>query len=80
MVLNNIGCCRFSVGNHKQALMTFSQARELQQKSAQDELDLMHVAITLSNLGYLMIQMRSYEEAREMFEEALLVSLYIYYV
>mmetsp|Transcript_959 Transcript_959/g.1571 ORF Transcript_959/g.1571 Transcript_959/m.1571 type:complete len:331 (-) Transcript_959:127-1119(-) len=73
MVLNNIGCCRFVQGNHKQALMTFSEARDVQQKSAQGDLDLLHVAITVNNLGYLMIQMRRYEEAQELFEEALLI-------
>lgn len=73
MVLNNIGCCRFCEGNHKQALMTFTEARAVQQKSSQGDLDLLHVAITVSNIGYLLIQMRRYEEAREMFEEALLV-------
>jgi tetratricopeptide (TPR) repeat protein len=74
MVLNNIACCRFSEGNHKQAWLTFLEAREIQQKTAQADLDLLHVGITLSNLGYVLIQMRQYEQAQEMFEEALLVS------
>ena len=74
MVLNNIACCRFSEGNHKQAWVTFLEAREIQQKTAQADLDLLHVGITLSNLGYVLIQMRQYEQAQEMFEEALLVS------
>lgn len=73
MVLNNIGCCRFSEGNHKQAWVTFLEARDIQQKTAQADLDLLHVAITLSNLGYVLIQMRQYEQAQEVFEEALLV-------
>jgi tetratricopeptide (TPR) repeat protein len=54
--------------------MTFTEARDIQTKTAQADLDLLHVAITLSNLGYLLIQLRQYDEAREMFEEALLVS------
>jgi Tfp pilus assembly protein PilF len=74
MVLNNIGCCKFSEGNHKQAWVTFLEAREIQHKTAQADLDLLHVAITLSNLGYVLIQMRQYEQAQEVFEEALLVS------
>jgi tetratricopeptide (TPR) repeat protein len=74
MVLNNIACCRFAMGNHRQAFMTFTEARDIQTKTAQADLDLLHVAITLSNLGYLLIQLRQYDEAREMFEEALLVS------
>lgn len=73
MVLNNIACCRFSQGDHKQAFMTLTEAREIHTKSAQDDLDLLHVAMTLGNLGYLLIQLRRYEEAQEMFEEALLV-------
>jgi tetratricopeptide (TPR) repeat protein len=77
MVLNNIGCCRFSEGNHKQAWVTFLEARDIQQKTAQADLDLLHVAITLSNLGYVLIQMRQYEQAQEVFEEALLVSLVV---
>ena len=74
MLLNNIACCQFSEGNHKQAWLTFLEARDIQQKIVQDDLDLLHVGITLSNLGYVLIQMRQYEQAQDFFEEALLVS------
>ena len=74
MLLNNIACCQFSEGNHKQAWLAFLEARDIQQKIVQDDLDLLHVGITLSNLGYVLIQMRQYEQAQDFFEEALLVS------
>lgn len=73
MVLNNIGCCRHSQGSPHQALITMQEARELQQKTAKGDLDLLHVAITLSNLGYLQIQMKQYEKAQGVLEEALLI-------
>mmetsp|Transcript_3737 Transcript_3737/g.4308 ORF Transcript_3737/g.4308 Transcript_3737/m.4308 type:complete len:333 (+) Transcript_3737:82-1080(+) len=73
MVLNNIACCCYSAGNYEQALKNFLEARDIQTKTAQDDLDLLHVAITLGNAGYVLIQLKRYEEAREQFEEALLL-------
>ena len=78
MVLNNIGCCNFQMGNHTAAVVTLQQAREIQQQvmgsTAKADLDLLHVAVTLCNFGYLQLRLKRYEEARSVFEEALLVS------
>jgi tetratricopeptide (TPR) repeat protein len=77
MVLNNMACCYFQMGNTRQALLTLEEADEIQQKavgsSAQAELDLLHVAIVICNCGYLKLALRQYEEARSMLEEALLI-------
>ena len=80
MVLNNIACCNFQLGNSKMALSTLQEARNNQQKhaagsSAKADLDLLHSAITLSNYGYLKLHLKQYEDAAACFEEALLVSV-----
>lgn len=55
-------------------------ARELQEQknnsssSAKADLDLLHMAILLSNCGYLKLNLKQYEDARSCFEEALMVS------
>jgi tetratricopeptide (TPR) repeat protein len=74
MFLNNIGCCRFSQGNFNEAFNIFLKAIEIEKGTARDDLDVLHVGMTMSNLGYILIQMKQYEKAQEMFEEALLVS------
>eukprot|EP00549_Striatella_unipunctata_P019837 CAMPEP_0118676560 /NCGR_PEP_ID=MMETSP0800-20121206/2118_1 /TAXON_ID=210618 ORGANISM="Striatella unipunctata, Strain CCMP2910" /NCGR_SAMPLE_ID=MMETSP0800 /ASSEMBLY_ACC=CAM_ASM_000638 /LENGTH=351 /DNA_ID=CAMNT_0006572093 /DNA_START=137 /DNA_END=1192 /DNA_ORIENTATION=+ len=77
MALNNIGCCNFHLGNSLAGLVSFQQARDLQlaamRSNAKADLDLIHVATTLGNLGYMMIRLKQYEDARAIFEEALLV-------
>lgn len=77
MVLNNIACCYFQMGNHRTALLKLQEASEIQHKavgsSAQADLDLLHVAIVVCNCGYLNLALKQYEEARSLFEEALLI-------
>ena len=78
MVLNNIACAHFEMGNPLNALATFKEAREVEQhalgSSQNANLDLLHVATTLSNIGYIQLQIKNYEEARGVLEDALLVS------
>lgn len=77
MVLNNIACCNFQMGNHTAAILNLQEARQIQQKvmgsTAKADLDLLHVAVTLCNYGYLQLRLKNYDEARSVFEEALLV-------
>lgn len=76
MVLNNIACCHFQMKNHELALETLKEVRDMHKdvKTVNNaDLDLLHVAITLCNHGYLLLRIKQYEEARCIFEEALLV-------
>jgi tetratricopeptide (TPR) repeat protein len=76
VVLNNIACCYFQMGNHEAALATLIEAREIQHDAssvAQADLDLLHVAIVIGNCGYLNLARKQYDEARSLFEEALLI-------
>ena len=77
IVLNNMACCYFQMGDHEKALQTLQEADEIQQKavgsSAQADLDLLHVAIVICNCGYLKLALKQYEEARSLLEEALLI-------
>jgi len=79
MLLNNISCCTFQMGNTIGAALLMHEARELQREknessSAKVDLDLLHLAILANNYGYLKAQQKEYEEARSCFEEAMLVS------
>lgn len=73
MVLNNIACCNFQLAEHEEALQTLQQARSILSEPKAD-LDLLHVAITHCNYAYLLLRAKQYEQARSIFEEALLVS------
>ena len=77
MVLNNIACCHFQMGHHDEALRTLQEARDILNVSTGTctvaDLDLLHVAITNCNFAYLLLRNKKYEEARAIFEEALLV-------
>jgi tetratricopeptide (TPR) repeat protein len=77
MVLNNMACCYFQMGDLREALKSLQEADEIQQKavgsSAQAELDLLHVAIVICNCGYLKLALKEYDEARSLLEEALLI-------
>lgn len=79
MVLNNIACCNFQMGKHDDALRILQDARDTFSSatgaSATADLDLLHVAITHCNYAYLLLRAKKYEEARSIFEEALLVSV-----
>jgi tetratricopeptide (TPR) repeat protein len=81
MVLNNIACCNFQMGNHMAALVNLQEARDIQQKvmgsTAKADLDLLHVAVTLCNYGYLQLRLKHYDDARSVFEEALLVRIFV---
>lgn len=87
MILNNQACVHLNVGNHVAAMLTLREARDLwmqqqQPPQPQDDdvqagsIDLLHRAITLGNLGYCLIQLKQYEEARSILEETLLVSVF----
>jgi tetratricopeptide (TPR) repeat protein len=78
MLLNNISCCTFQMGNALAASGLMHEARELQRErnarsSAKIDLDLLYLAILANNYGYLKAQLKEYEEARTLFEEAMLV-------
>jgi tetratricopeptide (TPR) repeat protein len=77
MVLNNMACCYFQLGDHKKALTLLEEADGIQQRaigsSAQPDLDLLHVATVICNCGYLKLALKNYDEARSLFEEALLI-------
>jgi len=86
MVLNNIACCIFQMRNIQEALSTMKHAIELQKatklitkdftndaSAEKADLDLLHTAILLNNIGYLKVNVKQYEEARSNFEEALLI-------
>ena len=78
MVLNNIACCKFQMKKHDEAISTLQEARDILTTnatgaSATGDLDLLHVAITHCNYAYLLLRAKRYEEARSIFEEALLV-------
>lgn len=79
MVLNNIACCMFQMKNYDEAINTLQEARDILTNatgvSVTADLDLLHVAITHCNYAYLLVRAKKYEEARSIFEEALLVSL-----
>ena len=82
MVVNNIACCVFLMGNPEGALLTLNEAREIQHKkntstSAKSDIDLLYLAIVVNNAGYLKVNVKQYEEARACFEEALLVSKHL---
>jgi tetratricopeptide (TPR) repeat protein len=78
MLLNNISCCTFQMGNALAASGLMHDAWELQRErnarsSAKIDLDLLYLAILANNYGYLKAQLKDYEEARALFEEAMLV-------
>lgn len=79
-VLNNSGCVHFRRGEGNVAALTcFQEAKDIQERAmetgtgARGELDLLHVATTLCNVGYMKFRMKNYEEAGAIFEDALLV-------
>lgn len=81
-VLNNIACCNFLVGNYVAAVVTLKEARDIQKSfvgsPAKADLDLLHVATTLCNIGYMQIRLKQYDNARCIFEEALLIQQSVY--
>jgi tetratricopeptide (TPR) repeat protein len=77
MILNNIAGCNFQMGDRQAALCALVEARDLQRATfgtaAQADLDLLHVAIVICNCGYLNLAFRRYDEARLLFDEALMI-------
>ena len=77
MVLNNIACCEFQLGNSLDSLNTFQEAVDIQHdvlgSTARADLDLLHAAITLCNSGYMKLRLKQYDEAQAVFEQALLI-------
>jgi tetratricopeptide (TPR) repeat protein len=75
VTLNNMACCDFQRGEHQAALQSLEEARTIQHSAASspDDLDLLHVAIVYGNCGYLKLALKKYDEARAIFEEALLI-------
>jgi len=77
MCLNNIAACDFQMKNHQAAFVSLKEALAIQQNSvgssAQGDLDLLQTATVMSNFGYLNLCLRMYDEARTLFEEALLI-------
>jgi tetratricopeptide (TPR) repeat protein len=79
MLLNNIACCTFQMGDIVEASLIMQEARDLQRErnensGAKVDLDLLHLAILANNFGYLKAQQKQYDVARSCFEEAMLVS------
>lgn len=83
MVLNNVACCNFQMGYHDDALKTLQEARDILSHATGTtttaDLDLLHVAITHCNYAYLLLRSKKYEEARAIFEDALLVRVWFFY-
>jgi tetratricopeptide (TPR) repeat protein len=78
MVLNNIACCNFQMRNFRTALLTLQEAKDVQTlalagSSSLADLDILHKATVMSNCGYLSLCLKLYDEARSLFEEALLI-------
>eukprot|EP00538_Stauroneis_constricta_P006794 CAMPEP_0119549306 /NCGR_PEP_ID=MMETSP1352-20130426/3046_1 /TAXON_ID=265584 /ORGANISM="Stauroneis constricta, Strain CCMP1120" /LENGTH=406 /DNA_ID=CAMNT_0007594839 /DNA_START=104 /DNA_END=1324 /DNA_ORIENTATION=+ len=80
MSLNNIACCNYQMGNLKTASMNLEEANAVAERNidqnpgaAKANSDLLHRAILLNNLGYLKLSLKQYEDARPLFEEALLI-------
>lgn len=77
MILNNIACCYFQMGRHQQAHQSLLEAQLIQHDivgmTAKADLDLLRLATVMCNCGYLKLALRQYEEARPLFEEALLI-------
>ena len=78
LVDNNIGCVYFQMKRQDESLASFQTARDILEdcmgsESTRSNLDLLHVAATLCNLGYMKFRSKHYEEATAVFEDALLV-------
>jgi len=77
MILNNVACVHFKQGNPLNALGTFCEASRIQQHalggSQNPQIDLLHVATTLGNIGYIQLQLKNYDQALAVLEDALLV-------
>jgi tetratricopeptide (TPR) repeat protein len=80
MVLNNMACCYFQMGDHHTALLNLEEASRVQQNVvARDgsnisaDLDVLHVATVMGNCGYLHLALKHYEAASALFEDALLI-------
>mmetsp|Transcript_1934 Transcript_1934/g.2781 ORF Transcript_1934/g.2781 Transcript_1934/m.2781 type:complete len:211 (-) Transcript_1934:197-829(-) len=77
IVVNNIACIRFLTKDKFLALNLFQDACDTQRlalgSSASVKLHLLHKATSLSNLAYIELQLKNYDEAATIFEEALLV-------
>ena len=78
LVDNNIGCVYFQMRKQDEALASFQTAKDILEdcmgsESTRSNLDLLHVAATLCNLGYMKFRLKHYEEATAVFEDALLV-------
>jgi tetratricopeptide (TPR) repeat protein len=80
MVLNNIACCYFQMGDHPAALQHLEAASRVQQNvvardntSISADLDVLHVATVMGNCGYLHLALKHYEIASALFEDALLI-------
>mmetsp|Transcript_41858 Transcript_41858/g.50195 ORF Transcript_41858/g.50195 Transcript_41858/m.50195 type:complete len:565 (+) Transcript_41858:26-1720(+) len=76
IVNNNIACVHFQMGNSIAAFATFEEATRQTKKhmlATKGNMDLLHVATTLCNVGYAKLQCKDYENAITVLEEALLV-------
>ena len=78
LVDNNIGCVYFQMKKQDEALASFQTAKDILEdcmgsESTRSNLDLLHTAASLCNLGYMKFRLKHYEEATAVFEDALLV-------
>lgn len=75
ITLNNLGCCFFQRKDRTQALETLRQARIFLQSNPimKSDIDILHKAIVMCNIGYLLLCEKQYDDARSILEEALLI-------
>ena len=67
LVDNNIGCVYFQMKKQDEALASFQTAKDILEdcmgsESTRSNLDLLHTAATLCNLGYMKFPLKHYDE------------------
>eukprot|EP00559_Dactyliosolen_fragilissimus_P007150 CAMPEP_0184861948 /NCGR_PEP_ID=MMETSP0580-20130426/6517_1 /TAXON_ID=1118495 /ORGANISM="Dactyliosolen fragilissimus" /LENGTH=739 /DNA_ID=CAMNT_0027359631 /DNA_START=203 /DNA_END=2422 /DNA_ORIENTATION=+ len=72
ILLNNIGCCLFQMGDYPSALLFFEEAIDIQRCSNQDD-DLLGIAATLSNVGTINLRLKKFDQSVTALKEALLI-------
>lgn len=86
-VLNNIGCALYELNEMEVAKVAFDEALEIQRSNLRDiptgssdisNLALLSIASTLSNIGSVKLNSRSFDEASTVLKEALVIQQCIY--
>lgn len=76
---NNLGCIQLEMGKPNDALQSLDRALSHRRTSLGADLNaeqsVLNISIIQSNIGYMKLYLKKYDEAIVIFEEALLVSL-----